>query len=327
MNTTQPNRFPQKKPSTPRVPANPGAVIFAVFASLALSLTILSCGIGRPGSASTARAKNADAGRNTGALRVISLAPASTSILLDLGAGNLLVATDSWSTRLSGVPAGLPSFDMMKPDIERIAELAPDILLVSAMTEAGSGVNPFERLGGTGMKVVSLPSSADLAGIEADVTLIAGLIGCEDAGKKTIAHMNEAVTHIEKIARTIPADKRRTVVFEIESAPWIYTFGSGTYLDDLLSRAGAVNAFSREKGWIAVSAEAIIKANPDVILTNVALGDPVAEISGRPGWGAVKAVREGRIYRIDNTMSSQPAPACVRALEEIAEAVYPEYFK
>ncbi len=313
--------------------ANPAPVIFAVFASLALSLTILSCGIGRPGSPGSsgdpkaAANKNAGAGRDPLALRVISLAPASTSILLDLGAEGLLVATDSWSTRLSGVPAGLPSFDMMKPDVERIAELAPDLLLVSAITEAGSGVNPFERLGGTGMKVVILPSSADLAGIEADVTLIASLIGCEDSGKKTIRQMNEAVTRIEKIARTIPADKRRTVVFEIESAPWIYTFGSGTYLDDLLSRAGAINAFAREKGWIAVSAEAIIKANPDVILTNVVSADTVAEISGRPGWGAVKAVREGRVYKIDNTASSQPAPACVRALEEIAEAVYPEYFK
>ena len=235
--------------------ANPAPVIFAVFASLALSLTILSCGIGRPGSSGDPKAaanKNAGAGRNPLALRVISLAPASTSILLDLGAEGLLVATDSWSTRLSGVPAGLPSF---------------------------------------------------------------------------VRQMIEAVTRIEKIARTIPADKRRTVVFEIESAPWIYTFGSGTYLDDLLSRAGAINAFAREKGWIAVSAEAIIKANPDVILTNVVSADPVAEISERPGWGAVKAVREGRVYKIDNTASSQPAPACVRALEEIAEAVYPEYFK
>lgn len=288
---------------------------------------LLSCGIGRSGGPTAADKKNNSSGRNQGALRVISLAPASTSILLDLGAGDLLVATDSWSTRLSGVPAGLPSFDMMKPDVERIAELEPDLLIVSAITEAGSGVNPFERIGGTGIKVVILPSSADIAGIEADVTLIAGLVGRDEAGKKANQRMNDAIARIEKIARAIPADKRRTVVFEIESAPWIYTFGSGTYLDDLLARAGAVNAFASEKGWIAVSAEAIIKANPDVILTNVAQADPVAEISKRPGWGAVKAVRESRVYRIDNTTSSQPAPACVRALEEIAEAVYPEYFK
>jgi iron complex transport system substrate-binding protein len=293
-----------------------------------LSAALLSCGIGRPaGHGDTERGDAAIANRANGALRVVSLAPASTSMLLELGAGNLLVATDSWSTRLPGVPSGLPAFDMMKPDVERLAELAPDILLVSALTEAGTGVNPFSRLEAAGMKVVVLPSSADLAGIAADMTRVALLVGRAKEGERAVQRMNEEVARIEAIARQIPQDKRRTVVFEIESAPWIYSFGSGVYLDDLLSKAGAKNAFSGERGWIAVSAEAVIAANPDVILTNVATDDPVGEIMRRPGWGGVKAVKAGRVYRIDNTLSSQPAPACVGALKEIAEAVYPEYFK
>jgi iron complex transport system substrate-binding protein len=216
---------------------------------------------------------------------------------------------------------------MMKPDVERLAELAPDLLLVSALTEAGTGVNPFSRLEAAGMKVVVLPSSADLAGIAADMTRVALLVGRAKEGERAVQRMNEEVARIEAIARQIPQDKRRTVVFEIESAPWIYSFGSGVYLDDLLNKAGAKNAFSGERGWIAVSAEAVIAADPDVILTNVQSDDPVGEIMRRPGWGGVKAVKAGHVYRIDNTLSSQPAPACVGALKEIAEAVYPEYFK
>ena len=299
----------------------------AVIASTTLSAALLSCGIGRP-NAHPAMHGDADlAGRTNGSLRVVSLAPASTSMLLELDAGNLLVATDSWSTRLPGVPAGLPAFDMMKPDIERLAELAPDLLLVSALTEAGTGTNPFSRLEAAGMKVVVLPSSADLIGIAADMTRVANLVGRVEEGKRAVRRMNEEVEKIEAIARRIPQGERRTVVFEIESAPWIYSFGSGVYLDDLLNKAGAKNAFAGERGWIAVSAEAVIAADPDVILTNVQADDPAGEIMRRPGWGAIKAVKNGRVYRIDNTLSSQPAPACVGALEEIAEAVYPEYFK
>lgn len=307
------------------------ALIASATLAVALSAAVLSCGIGRPEGRSSAQvaghrdsviARLAD-----GSLRVVSLAPASTSMLLALGAGNLLVATDSWSTRLPGVPSGLPAFDMMKPDVERLAELAPDLLLVSALTEAGTGTNPFSRLEAAGMKVVVLPSSADLAGIAADTTRVAGLVGRAKEGERAIRRMNEEAEKIEAIARRIPTGERRAVVFEIESAPWIYSFGSGVYLDDLLKKAGAKNAFGAEHGWIAVSAEAVIAADPDVILTNVATDDPVGEIMRRPGWGAVKAVRNGRVYRIDNTLSSQPAPACVGALKEIAEAVYPEYFK
>ena len=285
--------------------------------------TLASCGLSRmPSPVADPAARKGDSSP-----RVISLAPASTSILIDIGAADLLVATDTWSTRLPDAPKGLPSFDMMQPDVERIAALKPDILLVSELTEAGSGVNPVKRLEGPRTRVVVLKTSADHAGIAKDVETVAALVGREKEGKKAVERMAEAVEKISAVARTIPEDRRRTVVFEIESAPWIYSFGKGVYLDDLLSRAGAVNAFARESGWIAVSAEAVAKANPDVILTNVAGDDPVAEIRGRPGWSALKAVRDGRVYRIDNTASSQPAPSCVKALAEIAEAVYPEYFK
>ena len=320
------SRKPQTAAARARI-----ALIAAATLAIALSAALLSCGIGRPegrpGAQPAGHGDSAVSRRAGGSLRVVSLAPASTSMLLELGAGNLLVATDSWSTRLPGVPAGLPAFDMMKPDVERLAELAPDLLLVSALTEAGTGANPFSRLEAAGMKVVVLPSSADLAGIAADMTRVAGLVGREKEGERAVGRMNGEVEKIEAIARRIPTGERRTVVFEIESAPWIYSFGSGVYLDDLLSKAGAKNAFSGERGWIAVSAEAVLAADPDVILTNVAADDPVGEITRRPGWGALKAVKNGRVYRIDNTLSSQPAPACVGALREIAEAVYPEYFK
>jgi iron complex transport system substrate-binding protein len=282
-----------------------------------------SCGLSRAPSPEAGPAARKDGPK----LRVISLAPAATSILIDIGAADLLVGTDTWSTRLPDAPRGLPAFDMMKPDVERIAALKPDLLLVSRMTEAGSGVNPFKLLEGPRTRVVVTDTGADLAAIAKDVETVAALVGREKEGERTIERMAEAVKKIEAVARKIPEDRKRTVVFEIESAPWIYSFGKGVYLDDLLSRAGAINAFAGESGWIAVSAEAVAKANPDVILTNVVGDDPVAEIRARPGWGALKAVREGRVYRIDNTASSQPAPSCAKALAEIAEAVYPEYFK
>jgi len=118
------------------------------------------------------------------------------------------------------------------------------------------------------------------------------------------------------------------VVFEISAAPSIYSFGSGVYLNELLEAAGAKNILAKETGWISVNAETILASDPDVILTNVNyIPDPVAEICGRPGWDGMKAVRNKRVYYIDNSTSSQPTPAVVKSLKEIVEAVYPDYFK
>jgi iron complex transport system substrate-binding protein len=140
--------------------------------------------------------------------------------------------------------------------------------------------------------------------------------------------MDAEIARIEKIAQKIPAKERRTVVFELSSAPDIYSFGKGVYLNELIEKAGAINALGDETGWISVSAETVVAANPDVILTNVTgIDNPVKEIAKRPGWSGMKAVKHRKIFRIDAATSSQPSPDVVLALRQIAEAVYPEYFE
>lgn len=256
------------------------------------------------------------------------MAPAMTSILTHLQLADSLVAIDSWSARLPGVSASVPEFDMMKPDVERLAALSPDLLLVSTITQAGTGKDPFAPLASAGVKVVYFSSAKNLAEIGASVMQIAELTGHTDEGSVIVEKMNAEIETIRKKSQKIPENKRRTVFFEIAPAPYIYSFGSDVYLDELLKAAGARNSLGNEKGWIAVSGETVIASNPDIILTNVASpGDAVAEICARPGWDTMNAVKNGHVYRIDNTSSSQPAPDVVKALREIAEAVYPEYFK
>ena len=108
----------------------------------------------------------------------------------------------------------------------------------------------------------------------------------------------------------------------------ITSFGSGVYLDELIAAIGADNALSGSTGWLSVGAETVVAADPDVILTNVIYaGDPVPEILGRPGWEGMKAVRNRRVYYIDNDSSSQPCPRIVKALGEMARSVYPERYR
>jgi iron complex transport system substrate-binding protein len=261
-------------------------------------------------------------------LKIASMAPACTSILAGLGLAGSIIAVDSWSAAVPGISAGIPRFDMMKPDVERLAALECDLLLVSAMTREGTGKDPFKPLSEAGVRVEYIPTSKTLADIRSDVTRIAELTDRAVEGKKLIQAMDGEIEATAAIVRSIPESRRRTVVFEISGAPSIYSFGSGVYLDELLTAAGAVNALGKEKGWIAVSAETIVASDPDVILTNVGyIPDPVAEILNRPGWDGMQAVRNGRVYFIDNESSSQPTPYVTKALREIAEAVYPEYFK
>lgn len=260
--------------------------------------------------------------------RIASMAPSYTTVLVALGLGGSIVATDTWSAQGEGMAAELPRFDMMKPDAERLTAIAPDLVLVSEMTKQGTSSDPFKPLSDTGIRVEYLPTSASVAEIRSDVMRIAALVGRSEEAKRLIADMDREIEAIGKIGASIPESKRRTVVFEISPAPYIYSFGSGVYLDELIALIGAKNALSSSTGWISVSGETIVAANPDVILTNVNFGgDPVAEIKARPGWEGVKAVTDNRVYYVNNDTSSQPSPNITLALREMAVAVYPEYFK
>ena len=123
-------------------------------------------------------------------------------------------------------------------------------------------------------------------------------------------------------------EEKKTVLFEISPVPYLYSFGTGVYLNEMIELIGAQNVLADQEGWLSVTEESAVAANPDVILTsdNFSNEDPVAEILGRAGWENVTAVKDGAVAYIDNAASSLPNHHIVDALKEMAKAVYPEEY-
>ena len=96
----------------------------------------------------------------------------------------------------------------------------------------------------------------------------------------------------------------------------------------MINIIGAENVFADKKGWIAAEPEIVVNLNPDVILTNVNyIENPTKEILSRSGWENMKAVKDKQVYYIDNIASSIPNHNIVKALKEMAKAVYPDKYK
>jgi iron complex transport system substrate-binding protein len=73
--------------------------------------------------------------------------------------------------------------------------------------------------------------------------------------------------------------------------------------------------------------EAIINAKPDVIvLADEAAGESAETVKARPGWSAIPAVQNGRIYAVDPNIVSRPGPRLVLALRTLANFLYPGEF-
>lgn len=254
---------------------------------------------------------------------IITLAPSITQVVLDMGLGDKIVAVDAYSAKYFPEVAGLPQFDMMAPDCEQMAMLKPDVIFVTGMSYSYD--NPFEVLMALGVSLIVVPSSESVADIREDVIFLGACLGAEETAAGLVRSMDDTLNAVAAIADTI--DEKKTVMFELGALPYLYSFGSGTFLNEFIELLGAENVFAGQQSWISVTEESAVATDPDVILTAVDyIEDPVGEILGRAGWEGVSAVAEGAVYRIDPIASSLPNHHAVEALTEMALAVYPDAY-
>lgn len=258
--------------------------------------------------------------------KIISTAPSNTEVLMALGLGDKLVAIDKYSTDIEGVNTELPQIDFSNPDAETIIGLEPDIVIASGHNKTGSTEDPFKAISEAGIPVVYIPSSDSIDGIYKDIEFIADVVNEKSKGKEIIDDMKAQVDEIKAIGDTI-ADKK-SVYFEISPVPYLSSFGKSTFLNEMIEIIGAENIFANEDGWISPTAEAIIDANPDVIITNAEYMDnPTGEIKSRNAWENINAIKNNEVYLVDKNASSRPSQNVVKALKQMAEAVYPEHYE
>ena len=259
--------------------------------------------------------------------KIISTAPSNTEVLVELGLSDKLVAIDKYSADVEGINADLPQIDFRNPDAETLISLEPDIIIASGHNKAGDE-DPFQLVKEAGIPVVYIPSSYSIDGIYGDIEFIAEITGTEKQGTEIIENMKKEVEAIREIGDKI-TDKKK-VYFEIGSTPSLYSFGKDTFLNEMIQIIGAENIFANEDSWISPTPESVIDANPDVILTNVPDTDGVSavdEIKSREGWDSITAIKEGQIYSIDKNSSSRPSQNVIKALKEMAKAIYPDEYK
>ena len=261
--------------------------------------------------------------------RIISMAPSTTRFLIDLGLADKIVAIDTNSyAYLDSLAADIPQFDMMAPDNEALIALEPDIIFTSGMSSLG-GDDVYQSARDAGICVFDIPSSASLDDIALDLVAIGNAVHAEDAANEIILDYNDKIEEIKAIGESI--EDKKTVLFEISlpsaDYPSLYTFGSGTYLDEMITLIGAENVTGDQESWISISEEEAIAMNPDVIITNVNyIDDAVGVIKSSEGWENVTAIQNDAVYYIDADASNQPNNHVIDALIQMAKYVYPDEY-
>lgn len=259
---------------------------------------------------------------------IVVLAPSLSELVAALGMGDKVIGYDSYSVSLEGLPKDAQVFnDITNPDTEQLAALNPDILLISNETLYDQE-SPYQSLVETGTCVVRIPNSDSIEDIKSDIKFLATALNASEAGISLIDDFDKQLNELAGIAAGIPQEERKRVYFEVAPAPNMYSFGSGVFLNEMIEYIGAENVLSGQSGWFTVEGETVVAANPDVIFTNANYTDnPVQEILSRDGWAGISAIADKNVFSIDSNSSSQPNHNIIKAMRQMAEILYPDYYK
>ena len=255
---------------------------------------------------------------------IMCFGPSNAEVIVALGEAGRLIAIDTYSVDIEGIDTSLPQFSMMTPDAEQILSLNPDLIFVTGMSKA-MGDDPYKPISDAGICVVYMPSSNSIEGIKEDIRYLSTVLGQKEKGEELVAGMESEIEAIRAIGETVT--EKKTVYVEIAAAPNMYSFGRGVFLNEMIELIGAENILADQNEWISVADEQVVNLNPDVILTTVNyIDDPVGEIMSRAGWDAVTAVANEAVYSINTAASNRPSHNIVKALHEMAGAIYPDLY-
>ena len=252
---------------------------------------------------------------------IVSLTPATTEILFAVGAG----------PRVGGVtdaddypPAAKKVTQVVKlgsVDVEKIVGLGADLVVAG-----GNGFNSPEaiaKLRSLGIPVIVVYAS-DVAGVYRDIAAR----GDRDRRRRrpVTRSWHRCGRRRQAVVAAVAAAgaPRPRVFYELDATKDIYTFADGIEQDELIRLAGGDPITTGSTSAFSIPLEKLVVADPQLILLgDAAYGTTAAQVTARPGWEGMTAVRTGAIRPIDDTLVSRPGPRVVEALRALARAINP----
>jgi iron complex transport system substrate-binding protein len=260
--------------------------------------------------------------------RIVSLVPAVTEMLFDIGAGQNLVAVSRFDTYPAQV-RGLPRVGgLLDPDYEGILTLSPDLVVTY-----GSQTELERRLAAGGIRFYSY-RHAGLSGLFETIADLGTATDRVVPAQNAIARLRAQLDALR--GRVRGRNRPRTLLVfgrEAGALRQIYASGGIGFTHEILDIAGGTNVFSdvpRESAQPSI--EMLLARAPQVIIELHASSAPVANVvaSERALWSrlaSIPAVRDGRVHLLYGDFLTIPGPRLGRAAEAIARAIHPEAFR
>jgi iron complex transport system substrate-binding protein len=254
-------------------------------------------------------------------LRVVSLSPSVTEMLFALEAEDSIVG----ATQYCDYPPAAKDIERVGafggPNMEKLLALSPDLVIATG-TERHAAAAPLDRADIRTLWVKTGSVSEVLGALRE----IGDAIGKPAKADEAAAAMQTELDAVAQAYCGIPVQRRPRVFVEVWYDP-ITTAGKGSFIDDLITRAGGINvAREVDAPYPTVNPEKVVEWNPDVIVLGYMTQEQTQEtIAHRIGWRDIQAVQSGRIIGdIPSDLLLRPGPRMTEGVKALAERIHGE---
>jgi iron complex transport system substrate-binding protein len=252
--------------------------------------------------------------------KIVSLTPATTEILFELGAGDRIVGKVEDLSLFPPEAASIPDVAKFgEVDVEKIVSLETDLVIAG-----GNSFNPPAKI--AQLRQLDVPVlvvyAPDIDTVFADIELTGAAIGNAAGAKDLTASMRASFDQVG--AATSGLSKPR-VFYELDATREIYTAADDSFLAKMIELAGGIPITTGSTTSFEIPLETLVTADPEVILLgDAAYGATAEAVIARPGWNVMTAVKNGDIRPVDDIIITRPGPRLVDGLRALAAAIHPD---
>ncbi len=248
--------------------------------------------------------------------RIVSVSPAVTAILFDLGAAERLVGRTDYCTYPAEVEEIASIGGISNLNIEMILSLQPDLVISGSMIPRES----VAALNALGVPMVCVIEQPRFDSLYSNISKIGRLVGCEERARQLCDSLRGRMQVVERELRASLASQRRPRVYYVVGfgKGGNFTAGGNTFINDVIALAGGENIARDVKGW-NISAEALFERDPDYIV--VRREDAAAFCKMAP-YNKLRAVREGHVIPIESGLLDLQTPRNMEAVEYLFRAMH-----
>jgi iron complex transport system substrate-binding protein len=255
-------------------------------------------------------------------VRIVSLAPSLTETIYALGVDERLVGDTDYCDYPPEAKKKTKVGGVINPNLEQIAVLHPDLVLV---TKEGNRLETVRALDTLGIPTYATDVHT-IDEIISSTQKLSDILNVSTVGKALADDLQRRLASLQSRLANLPPKR---VLFVVWTEPLI-SAGRKTFIADALTRAGAISIVDSSQDWPQMNLEEVARLQPEYLVFAAShTGDATHDfevLANRPDWRTLQAVRN-RHFAIVSDAVNRPSPGIVSVIEDLARQLHPEAFQ